>query len=38
MIVEEAGTNCHTELVVKKLTTQSIYVRKFSFLYCRLPT
>jgi len=36
--IGEIGASCHTGLVVKKLITQSIYVRKFSFLYYRLLT
>jgi len=36
--VRETEASCHRELFVKKLVTQLIYARKFSFLYCRLLT
>jgi len=29
----ETGTSCHTELVVKKLITQSIYTNRKFFFY-----
>jgi len=38
IFIRETGTSCHRGLVVKKLITQSTYVRKFSFLYCRSLT
>jgi len=34
--VGETGAGCHTELIIKKLITQSIYARKSFFLYCRM--